>query len=202
MTPVRRVALTGGIATGKSYVLDRFAARGVPTTDTDRLAHATYDPDGPAWQAVRDRFGADLLDDQGRVDRRMLGALVFSDETALAALNAIVHPYVRIAIDEWFADLGSSGTPHFGIVAIPLLYESARAQGFDRVVVTACHDDTQLTRVMARGFTAAEAGQRIAAQLPTPDKVQRADYAIWTDGTPAETDQRVGDIHRALRAAG
>ena len=197
---VRRMALTGGIATGKSYVLDRFAAFGVPTIDADQLAHASITPNGPAWPALRDRFGTEMFDDQGRVDRSKLGALVFADDAARAELNAIVHPHVRVAIDRWFADLETSGVPQLGIVAIPLLYESRRAESFDRVIVTACHDDTQLARVMARGFTTDEARRRIGAQLPTREKVRRGDHVVWTDGTYTETDQQVDTIYERLSA--
>ncbi len=195
---VRRVVLTGGIATGKSYVLDRFTALGVSTIDADQLAHATVAPDGPAWHAVRDRFGAEVFDDQGRVDRSKLGALVFADDAALAGLDAIVHPHVRAAIDHWFADLESGDASHLGIVAIPLFYESTRSESFDLVIVTACHDDAQLARVMARGFTADEARRRIGAQLPTREKVRRGDRVIWTDGTYTATDQQVDEIYERL----
>ena len=199
---IRRVVLTGGIGTGKSYVLDGFAALGVPTIDADQLAHAATAPDGPAWQAVRDRFGAGMFDDRGLLDRPKLGALVFADETARAALNAIVHPHVRAAISGWFANLEPPPAAAFGLVAIPLLYESARADMYDRVIVTACLDDTQLARVMARGLTAHGARQRIAAQLSTTEKVRRADYTIWTDGTHAETARRVEEIYALLSADG
>ena len=195
---MRRVVLTGGIATGKSYVLDRFTALGVPTLDADQLAHATVAPDGPAWQGVADRFGAGMFDDQGQLDRRKLGTLVFADDTARAALNAIVHPHVRIAYNRWFADLESRPGAPFGIVAIPLFYESPHPDVFDRVIVTACQDATQRTRVMARGLNESEAGQRIAAQLPTREKVRCADETVWTDGTHAETDRQVDEIFRKL----
>ena len=194
--------LTGGIGTGKSHVLDRFAALGVPTIDADRLAHAAVAPDGPAWQAVRDRFGAGVFDDRGLLDRPRLGALVFADETARAALNAIVHPHVRFSINAWFSDIEPRSPAAFGIVAIPLFYESARVELFDRVIVTACQDDTQLARVMARGLTEREAGQRIAAQLQTREKVRLADDTIWTDGTHAETDRQVDEIRARLSAEG
>ena len=197
---MRRVVLTGGIATGKSYVLDRFAALGVPTTDADQLAHAVVAPDGPAWQAVRDRFGAGMFDDQGLLNRPKLGALVFADQAARAALNAIVHPHVRAAINGWFADLEPAGAPQLGIVAMALFYEIPRTETFDRVIVTACHDETQLARVMARGLCETEARQRIAAQLPTREKTRRADYTIWTGGTHAETDRQVEEIYERLSA--
>ena len=200
MSHTRRVVLTGGIGTGKSYVLARFAALGVPTIDADQLAHAAQAPDGPAWQAVRDRFGTEMFDDRGLLDRPKLGALVFADETARAALDAIVHPHVRAAVAAWLADLEPRPETPFGLVAIPLFYESAQTELFDRVIVTACPDDMQLARVMARGLTEQEARQRIAAQLPTSEKLRRADHVIWTDGTHAETARRVEEIYDRLLA--
>ena len=195
---MRQVVLTGGIATGKSYVLDRFATLGVPTIDADQLAHAAVAPDGPAWQGVRDRFGVGMFDDRGQLDRGKLGTLVFADETARAALNAIVHPHVRVAINRWFADIEPRPAAPFGVVAIPLFYENPRADVFDRVIVTACQDATQRDRVIARGLTESEAGQRIAAQLPTEDKVRRADHTVWTDGTHAETDRQVEELFKKI----
>ncbi|MDP6579914.1 MAG: dephospho-CoA kinase [Vicinamibacterales bacterium] len=195
---MRRVVLTGGVATGKSYVLEQFAALGVPTSDADQLAHTTYAPNGPAWLAVRQRFGAGIFDEKGLVDRRALGSLIFADERARSALNAIVHPHVRIAITDWFANLEPDPAVPFGIVAIPLFYEIPRTEVYDRVIVTACREEAQLARVMARGLTEHEAKQRIAAQLSTTEKVHRADYAIWTDDTHAETARRVVEIFRTL----
>jgi dephospho-CoA kinase len=192
--------LTGGIATGKSYALDHFATLGAPTLDADHLAHAAVAPGGAAWQSVRDRFGAAVFDEHGVLDRQKLGALVFADAPSLAALNAIVHPHVRATITAWFAELEASPGPRLGIVAIPLFFESTRPESFDRVIVTACRDDTQLARVMARGFTEDAARQRIAAQLPTREKVRRGDFTIWTDGTHADTDQQVGALYGVLSA--
>ena len=195
-----RVVLTGGIATGKSRVLDRFAARGVPTSDADRWAHDAIAPGRPAWRDVRDRFGTEVLDPEGRVDRRRLGAVVFADDGARADLNAIVHPRVRSAVGAWFDEIERRPTHRFGVVAIPLFFESARPESFDRVIVTACGHSAQVARVVARGFTRDEAERRIAAQLPTAEKTRRADYVIRTDGTPADTDRQADAVYRALVA--
>ena len=195
-----RVVLTGGIATGKSRVLDRFAAHGVPTSDADRWAHDAIAPGGPAWQDVRDRFGPSMIDAEGRVDRRRLGAIVFADDAARADLNAIVHPRVRRAIADWFDEIERRPGHRFGVVAIPLFFESPRAETFDRVVVTACGHSAQVARVVARGFTRDEAERRIAAQLPTEEKTRRADHVIRTDGTLADTDRQVDALHRELAA--
>ena len=195
-----RVVLTGGIATGKSHALARFAVHGVPTSDADRWAHEAAAPGGPAWQDLRDRFGPAVFDAEGRVDRRRLGAVVFADDAARADLNGIVHPRVRAAITNWFTGLERRPGHRFGIVAIPLFFESARAESFDRVIVTACGHPAQVARVVARGFSRDEAERRIAAQWPTAEKTRRADCVIRTDGTLADTDRQVDAIHRALAA--
>ena len=197
--PVRRIVLTGGIATGKSYVLERFASLGFPTVDADQLAHAAIAPTGPAWQQIRERFGVEVFDQQGMVDRRKLGTLVFANAEARAALNKIVHPHVRSAISEWFTDRERLPSHCFGIVAIPLYFENSNAAPFDKIIVTACHSDTQLARVRMRGFSFHEARQRIDAQLPTDEKVRHADYSIWTDGLKADTNRRVEAISKELR---
>ena len=197
---VRRVVLTGGIATGKSYVLSRFSPLGAPVLDADDLARAVSAPDGAAWRQLRDRFGPEMFEADGQLDRRALGALVFADAGARADLNAIVHPHVRAAITAWFDRLDRQAASVPGIVAIPLYFESPRAERVDRVVVTACQEATQLARVMARGLREPEARQRIAAQLPTAQKVRRADHAIWTDGTHADTDRRVAEVWGLLSA--
>ena len=199
---VRRVVLTGGIATGKSYVLSRFSTLGAPVLDADDVARAVSAPDGAAWRQLRDRFGPEMFEADGQLDRRALGALVFADAGARADLNAIVHPHVRAAITGWFDRLDRRAAPAPGIVAIPLYFESPRAERVDRVVVTACQEATQLARVMARGLREPEARQRIAAQLPTAEKVRRADHAIWTDGTHADTDRRVAEVWGLLSAGG
>ena len=195
-----RVVLTGGIATGKTRVLDRLAAKGVPTADADRVAHEAMVPGMPAWRGVRDRFGPRVIDADGRVDRRRLGAVVFADDAARADLNAIVHPHVRAAISGWFDGIERRPDHRFGVVAIPLFFEGSRTESFDRVVVTACEHAAQVARVVARGFSRDEAERRIAAQLPTAEKTRRADHVIRTDGTLADTDRQVDALYRKLAA--
>jgi dephospho-CoA kinase len=197
---VRRVALTGGIATGKSHVRARFEALGVPTIDADVLARRAVEPGTPGLAAVVSRFGRGILDPSGALDRRALGALVFSDEDARHDLEAIVHPPVRDAMDRWFASLDASHP--LAIADIPLLYETGRDGDFDAVIVVACDPETQVRRVVARdGLDTADARQRVAAQLPIAQKARLADYVVWTDGSKEETDAQVDDLHRKLTAS-
>ena len=197
-----RVALTGGIATGKTSVLARFTARGVPTIDADRLAREVVKPDSAAWKALRERFGPDILGSGGELDRPALAAVVFADPAARRDLEAIIHPEVYEKIVRWLMEIRAQGDHRFGIADIPLLYETNREGHFDRVIVTACDPDTQVQRIMARGpVTEAEARQRLAAQRPIAEKVTRADFVIWTDGPPAQTDRQVEELYHFLIGA-
>lgn len=195
---VRRIALTGGIATGKSHVRGRFEAMGVPTIDSDILAREAVAPGTPGLAAVVTRFGRDVLDEHGALDRQKLARIVFGDPGARRALEAIVHPDVRFATDRWFAALDPARHP-FAIADIPLLYEVGRERDFDAVIVAACDPETELHRLMKRdGLSESEAGQRLSAQLPLEAKIRRADYVIRTDGTFEETDRQVRDLMKTL----
>ena len=193
-----RVALTGGIATGKSHVLSRFAARGVPTIDADVIARDVVRPHQPAWTALRQRFGPDMFTPDGSLDRKSLAAQAFADPAARADLEAIVHPHVRAAIDEWFQQI-QTGRHGYAVADIPLLFETRRAAHFDKVIVTACSPATQLARLAERdGLTTADGRRRLEAQLPTEVKTAGADFVIETEGTFEDTDRQVDAVHRAL----
>ena len=195
---VRRVALTGGIATGKSDLRARFEALGVPTIDSDLLAREAVAPGTVGLAAVVTRFSRDVLHADGTLDRKKLATIVFTDAEARLALEAIVHPEVRRAVDEWFAALDPDRHP-YAIAEIPLLYEVGRDRDFDVVIVAACDPETQIRRVMRRDeVSEAAARQRLAAQLPIDQKVRRADYVIWTDGTEDDTDRQVCAVRGRL----
>ena len=193
-----RVALTGGIGTGKSYVRRRLESVGVPTIDADQLAREALAPGTPGLAAVITQFGPRVLDGHGRLDRRALAAIVFSDTGARRDLEAIVHPAVRGAIEEWFDALDPATTP-YAVADIPLLYETGRDRDFPTVVVVACAPAAQLTRVVERdGMTVDDARRRIAAQLPIEEKAARADHVVRTDGTFGDTDAQVDRLHQQL----
>ena len=193
-----RVALTGGIGTGKSYVSRRLTEAGIPVVDADRLARDVVAPGTPGLAAVVDRFGGQVVGPDGALRRPDLAALVFGDADARRDLEAIIHPAVRRAIDGFFATLPAS-TP-LAVADIPLLYETNRAADFDVVVVAACPPEMQVARVMARdGATEAAVRQRMAAQMPIGEKVRRADYIIDTSGSFADTDQAVRRVVAVLR---
>jgi dephospho-CoA kinase len=194
-----RVALTGGIATGKSYCLARFAALGAATIDADRLARAAVVPGSRALDAIVTRFGQSMLLPDGTLDRSSLGRVVFNDRAARADLEAIVHPEVYRRIGEWLATL-PPGT-RIALADIPLLFETGHTHDFDRVVVVACDPREQLRRLMSRdGLSERDARARLDSQWPIEEKVARADYVISTDGTVADTDSQVRTVHEMLNA--
>jgi dephospho-CoA kinase len=196
-----RVALTGGIATGKSFCLARFAALGVPVIDADALAREAVAPGSPALAGIRARFGDSVIAADGSLDRGALGRIVFRDRAARSDLEALIHPAVYRRISDWFITL-PAGTA-LAIADIPLLFESGHSPDFHRVVVCACAPDEQLRRLMTRDqLSEPEARARLNAQWPIQEKVVRADYVIMTDGTTADTEARVRTVYESLKAEG
>jgi dephospho-CoA kinase len=194
-----KVALTGGIATGKSYVLARFRALGVPAIDADALAHEALAPGTPAAALVAERFGAGVVGADNTIDRRKLAVVVFGDHAALRDLEAILHPGIIDAIDAWFEVRETERRAPWALADIPLLYEVGLDTGFDRVIVTMCEPAEQVRRVMERDqLSEAETLARLASQIPVAEKARRADFVIRTDGSFADTDRQVEGIYRQL----
>lgn len=197
-----QAALTGGIATGKSYCMARFRALGLPAVDADRLARLAVAPGSAGLAAVVDRFGPGVLRPDGTLDRSALAKIIFADRAARADLEAIVHPEVYRRLREWFARRPPE-TP-MALADIPLLFETGHEHDFDCVIVCACAPDEQLRRLMARdGLAEADARARLEAQWPIEEKARRADYVIRTDGSFADTDAEIDRVYGELaRLAG
>ena len=195
-----RVALTGGIATGKSHVLDRFRRLGVACLDADLLAHGVMAPGTEATQAIAARFGPEVLGPGGAVNREALGAIVFADDKARRELEGIVHPAVYRAISAGLRAFELVDAADFAVVAIPLLHETGRQDDFDKVIATLCPPAMQVERLSRRGISEPEARRRLAAQLPADEKAARADYVIRTDGTIEETNTQVDRIWSDLQS--
>lgn len=193
-----RVALTGGIATGKSYVRARIAARGVLTLDADAIVHRLFTGGSDVTAEVRRRFGTSVVRDDGAVDRQALGRIVFADASARRDLEAIVHPRVYERIAEWADAQAREGAP-WVLVDIPLLFETGRDRAFDRVIVAACSPEEQVRRIRQRdGLGEAVALARLAAQWPIAEKVRRANDVIDTSGSFGETDRQVDGVCKAI----
>ncbi|RPJ78005.1 MAG: dephospho-CoA kinase [Acidobacteria bacterium] len=188
---IKRIGLTGGIATGKSYVRSSLERLGIPGVDADAVVHSLLGPRTPASVEVARRFGPGFILHDGGVNRRALGRLVFSDKSARADLEGIVHPLVFEQIGRWMAERQSSGL-RAAVADIPLLFETGHEGDFDLVLVAACRPSEQLRRLMARDrLTEDEARARLAAQWPIERKAALADHVIRTDGTFEETNRQV-----------
>jgi dephospho-CoA kinase len=183
-----KIALTGGIATGKSYVLGKLRERGVATIDADDIVHEALSAKTPTAKAIAAQFGEAFLKPDGGVDRALLGAKVFGDPSARLVLEAIIHPVVYQRLRTWFRALDRP----IGVASIPLLFETQHEGDFDYVVVTACTPEQQVQRLVKRDrLDEWEAKQRLAAQMPTEEKTKRADFVISTEGTKAATDVQI-----------
>lgn len=197
-TQMKRIALTGGMGTGKSHVRAVFAALGVPTIDADTLARDVVAHGTPGFDAVVAKFGRGILNADGDLDRRALAAQVFADPAKRHDLEVILHPRIKGAIDQWFASLNPDAQ-RFAIADIPLLYEVGLDKEYDEVIVTSCSPDTQKKRIMARdNLDAAEVQGRLDAQLPMAEKVERATYVVDTSGTLVQTNAQVHALYKKL----
>ena len=193
------VALTGGIATGKSVVASVLADLGCYVHSADAVARALMAPGGTAYRKVIARFGASILAPDGTIDRARLGALVFADASARTALNAIIHPLVLAKKKEVIAELARAGRTAIYVSEAALTIEAGFQDFFDAVVVTTCRPEIQLRRLMERdGIGEEEALRKIRSQMPAADKARYADHVIDTSGSLAETIERTEEVWRAL----
>jgi len=182
------IGLTGNIGTGKSTVAEMLAELGAEVIDADKVAHEMMRPGTPVHAAVVEAFGPEVLSPDGKIDRRLLGTLVFTDPAALARLEAITHPATIEAISRRIS------VTFARVVAVEAikLFEAGMADAYDSVWVTTCRPEQQIERVVAeRGLSRAEAKQRLWAQPPQEDKVARADVVIDNSGSLSQTREQV-----------
>ncbi len=196
---VLRVGLTGGIASGKSTVARTFAALGATVIDADEVAHRLLDRGAAAHDRVVEAFGRDILRDDGSIDRGCLGRIVFADADRRRRLESILHPLIRAEAEariERQIRLGS----RIAISNAALLVEAGLYRDYERVVVTHCDTAVQIERLMSRERMSEEdARARIAAQMPTAEKVKVAHYTIDTGDGFAPTEIRARAVYRHLQ---
>lgn len=197
---MRVIGLTGGIATGKSTFGALLRARGAPVVDADALARAAVEPGTPALAEIARTFGAEVLREDGALDRKALAARVFADPEARRRLEAITHPAVRRAMREATDRLAAQGHP-LAFYDTPLLYEVGLEALLDAVVVVWAPRDVQRERLIRRdGLDAAEVDARLAAQLPVDEKAARADFVIDNAGAPEALAGKADRLLADLRA--
>jgi dephospho-CoA kinase len=197
-----RVALTGGIASGKSTVADLFAQLGVPVIDTDVIARQVVEPGQPALRAVVDAFGSGVLNDLGQLDRRRMRERIFSDPGARQSLETILHPAIRREMERQSIEAGGP----YQLLVIPLLTEGGRRDHVDRVLLVDVPEETQVERLTRRdGVTAEQAQASLKAQARRTERLAMADDVIPNTGRIEDLESRVRELHAkylALAAAG
>lgn len=186
---MKKIALTGGIACGKTVAGTILAEAGYPVCEADAVAHDLMRPGQPVHDAVVRAFGPSILDAAGAIDRGRLGRLVFADPEKRETLNALVHPAVKAAIADWL-DRQPAGTAA-AVVIVPLLYEAGLADGWDAVICVASPRAVQWQRLRDRGLSEEEARQRLAAQMATVEKMNRADRVVFNSGTKERLREQI-----------
>jgi dephospho-CoA kinase len=196
-----RAGLTGGFASGKSFVSRVLEELGCHVVRADELGHQVLQPGGEAFAPVIDKFGAQILDAAGRIDRKRLAAEVFDSPELLAQLNAIVHPAVIRKEEEFLHRVEAADPCAIGIIEAAILIESGSYKRFDRLILVVCTPEQQLERAMKRGgYTRSEVLARLSRQLPVEEKRRFADYVIDTSGTEEETVEQTKAVYRSLRS--
>jgi dephospho-CoA kinase len=194
-----KVGLTGGLASGKSSVGHILAELGCYLLEADKVGHQLLEPGGGAYAAVVEAFGREILQADGRVDRRKLGAIVFSDPAQLERLNKIVHPLVFAEQERWFAAIAARDPEAIAIIEAAIMVETGSYQNYDRLILAHCREEQQVSRAMARdGLTESAVRARLARQMPLEEKKRFAHYLIDTSGTPGETRAQVTQLHQIL----
>jgi dephospho-CoA kinase len=187
------IALTGGIASGKTLISDEFARLGVPVIDTDIIAHKLVEPGQPALKEIEYVFGSTVIDDAGRLKRTELRSLIFSDSGKREKLESILHPKIKVEAGKALADVESG----YCILVIPLLAERGTYPNVDRVLVVDVEIETQISRLMARDYcTRNQAEQALAAQASRKQRLSIADDVLENSGSPTQARHKVEALHR------
>lgn len=195
-----KVGLTGGIATGKSYVLSVLSELGCEVMDADQTAREVVEPGQPAFEEIVAHFGSEVVGADGRLDRPKLGAIVFNDPAQREKLNSIVHPKVFEAQARWMAEVEARNPQAVVIIDAALMIETGSYRRFDKVVVVYCEPELQLQRLMARNnMTQEEATARISSQMPSAEKLKFADFSINTSQGFEDTRLQTVALYEQLR---
>jgi len=194
------IGLTGGIASGKSLVAEIFRRLGAAVIDSDSIAREVVEPGATGWQSVVAKFGQDILSPDSTIDRAKLGRIIFSDRERRNTLNAILHPLIINTVRERVAALGRQYPEALVVTDIPLLIECGLQHEFDAVIVVWSPVELQRKRLMERdGLSAAEAQQRIDAQMALNEKQAHATYVIKNDGSEKQTEEQVKKIFLTIK---
>jgi dephospho-CoA kinase len=198
--PELAFGLTGGVACGKTTVARFFHALGAKIIDADQISRELVEPGRAAYQEIVERFGEEVLDPTGAIDRRRLGGRVFAEPKELRDLNAILHPRIIARIDHLARECRALDPHAVVIVDAALIFEAGLGDHFRRVIVAWCRPEQQLERLMVKaGLPREEAERRIRAQMPLDEKRRRADYRIDCSGSKEETRHQVEALFPELQ---
>lgn len=190
--PTYRVALTGGIASGKTTVADLFAGLGVPVIDTDAIAREVVEPGQPALARIVEAFGPDVLGSDGRIDRRRMRERIFTDADARRRVEAILHPAIREEMERRSREAGGV----YQVLVIPLLTEGKRRDHVDRVLLVDVAEETQIERLMRRdGVSREQAQASLRAQATRAERIGLADDVLHNTGRVDDLRDRVRELH-------
>lgn len=195
-----RAGLTGGFASGKSFVSKILEELGCHVVRADELGHEVLQPEGEAFDAVVESFGLDILDPSGNIDRKRLADVVFDSPEKLAKLNAIIHPAVIRREEEFLRRAEAADPSGIGIVEAAILIETGSYKRFDKLILVVCTPEQQVERGMKRGLTRSETLARLNRQLPVEEKRRYADYLIDTSRTEEETVGQTKAVYESLRS--
>jgi len=194
------VGLTGGLATGKSTIGRVLAEHGCFLIRADDLGHEALARGGAAYEAVLQEFGGDILKEDGEIDRKRLGSLVFDSPERLNLLNKLVHPAVFRREEELLAEFREREPHGIAVLEAAILIETGNHRRCDKVIVAICREEQQIERAVRRdGINHAEALARIRRQMPLAEKIRYADYVIDTSGEKEETLRQVDRVWLELR---
>lgn len=194
-----KIALTGGIGSGKSSVAKLLRAAGIPVINADELARVVVQPEQPAWEALRQEFGQEFFHDNGTLNRQKLAQRVFSHPADLQRLNNLVHPWITRELHARLRQLESHDEP-LVIVEVPLLFELELQSGYDGVIVSYLDHQTQISRLQSRDSRSLEEIEAmIQSQLPLADKLRQGHYSIDNRGTREETQRQVENLIKGLK---
>src|SRR5262249_12942865 len=194
-----KVGLTGGLASGKSFVGAALARLGCKLIEADQIGHEVLLPGGPAYAAVVQEVGRGILNQDQTIDRKRLALEVFANKGRLAHLNSLVHPEVRRITGELIAGYGAKDPDAIVLVEAAIHIETGEYKRFDRLVLVVCEERQQIERAMERGATREETMARLASQMPLAEKRKYADYVIDTSGTKENTLRQTANLYQTLR---
>jgi dephospho-CoA kinase len=196
-----RVGLTGGLASGKTFVGHALAGLGCHLIQADEIGHQVLLPGAEAYDAAVQEFGDGILDDDGYIDRRRLGAMVFDDPERLRKLSSFVHPAVFQREERLIAEIAVRDANAIVVVEAAILVETGSYRRYDRLIVAWCSRELQIERAMKRDSSSREEVlARLDRQLPLEEKLRVADYVIDTSGAKEETLKKAREVYESLRS--